>query len=142
MRQFDMNKAINHKKHVFLVYWYKSIKVGFIEKYSYLAKNSQKMARMPTFLHTFFGHNLAFFGLIGLKIFMGTIIYRLVVRNQSFDVCFSVFNFGPLSAGKWAWPSRAPLKVQGCKTVYSLKLIRDYYLSILDRISRLTLNHR
>ena len=37
--------------------------------------------------HTFFGHNSAIFGTIGLKFFMGTqvtIIYRLLFRNQCF----------------------------------------------------------
>ena len=43
----------------------------------------QKMVHMPTFGHTFFGHNSAISGPIWLKIFMGveeTIIYRSVIQ--------------------------------------------------------------
>ena len=46
----------------------------------------QKMARMPIFGHTFFGHNSAISGPIRLKFFMGvqeTIIYVLVMSNLS-----------------------------------------------------------
>ena len=50
MRQFNMNQAINHR--YYEIYWYKSIEVGFIRKYSFLA----------IFRHTFFGHNSAIFG--------------------------------------------------------------------------------
>ena len=58
---------------------------------------------MPIFGHTFFGHELAIFGPIRLKILKGTqetIIYRLVVRNPSYDFYFLVLIFGPLLAGK------------------------------------------
>ena len=54
------------------------------------------MARMPIFGHTFFVHNSAIFWPIGLKIFKGTqdtFIYRLVVRNLSYDAYFSVLIF-------------------------------------------------
>ena len=54
---------------------------------------------MPIFGHQFFSYNSAIFGLIGLKISMGTqetIIHRLVMRNPSYD------NFGPLLAGRRA----------------------------------------
>ena len=46
-----------------------------------------KMERMPIFGHIFFGHNSAISGPIG-----------------------------PLLAGKWAWPPRAPLMVWGLQT--------------------------
>ena len=79
----------------------------------------QKMARMPIFGLSFFGHNSAISGPIGLKVFKGvqeTIIYRLVMRNLSYDAYFSVLFFGPLLAGKWAWPPRASLMVWGLHT--------------------------
>ena len=53
-----------------------------------------KMACMPIFGHTFFAHNSAIFGPIGLEILMGTqetIIYRLVVRKQNYDAHFYIF---------------------------------------------------
>ena len=55
-----------------------------------------KMARMPIFGHTFFGHNSTIFGQIELKFFMGvqeTIIYRLVMRNLRNDAYFLIFDF-------------------------------------------------
>ena len=61
------------------------------------------MARMPTFGHTFFGHNSASCWPIRLEIFMGTqetIIYRLVVRNSSYDAYFSVLIFRATFGGK------------------------------------------
>ena len=61
------------------------------------------MAHMPTFGHTFFGHNSAILGPIGLKIYMGTqetIIYRLVVRNQSYEAYFSVLIVWATFGGK------------------------------------------
>ena len=51
---------------------------------------------------------------IGLKILMGvqeTIIYRLMMRNLSYDAYFSDLIFGPHLVGKLAWPPRAPLMV-------------------------------
>ena len=52
---------------------------------------SQKMTRIPIFGNTFLGHNPAISGSIGMKFFMGTqetIIYRLLVRNPSYDAYF------------------------------------------------------
>ena len=52
------------------------------------------MARMPIFAHTFFGCNSAISGPIGLKYLMGvqeTMIYRLVMRNLSYDAF--IFDF-------------------------------------------------
>ena len=75
------------------------------------------MAHMPIFGLTFFGHNSAIFGSIGQKFVMGTqetTIYRLVIRNPSYDAYF--FIFGPLLAGNWAWPPLAPLMVWGFQT--------------------------
>ena len=46
--------------------------------------------------HTFFGHNSAIFGPIGLKFFMGTqgtIIYRLLLRNQCFGLYLPISIF-------------------------------------------------
>ena len=53
------------------------------------------MVRMPIFGHTFFGHNSAISGPIGLKFFMGfqTIIYRLVMRNLRLRSLFFSFDF-------------------------------------------------
>ena len=54
------------------------------------------MARMPIFGHMFCGHNSTISGSIGLKFCMGvqqTIIYRLVMRNLSYDAYFSVLIF-------------------------------------------------
>ena len=51
---------------------------------------------MPIFGHTYFDHNSAIFGQIGLKIFMGTqetFIYRLLIENQSCDPYLSFLNF-------------------------------------------------
>ena len=56
----------------------------------------QKMAHMPIFWHTFFDHNSAIFGPIGLTFFMETketIIHWLVVRNPSYDAYFSLLIF-------------------------------------------------
>ena len=64
--------------------------VSFKNIYIWL-RNGQKMARMPIFGHTFFGHNSAIFGPIGLKIGMRTqetVIYRLVVKFFSYDAYF------------------------------------------------------
>ena len=77
------------------------------------------MARKPMFGHTFFGHNSAISGLIGLKIFKGvqeTIIYWLVMRNLSYSAYFSFLIFGPLLVKKWAWPPRTPLFVWSLRT--------------------------
>ena len=56
---------------------------------------------------------------IGLKIFMGTqetIIYRLLVRNPSYDAYFSALIFRPLLAVKWAWPPHTLLMIYGLQT--------------------------
>ena len=75
--------------------------------------------------HAFFGHNSAICWLIGLKFSMGsqeTIIYRLVVRNSSYDAYFSFLivcvTFGekmgvattraPNGLGSPNWPKRWP----------------------------------
>ena len=53
--------------------------------------------------HTFFGHNSAIFGPIGLKFFMGTqgtIIYRLLLRNQCFGLYLPISIFWVLFGGK------------------------------------------
>ena len=59
----------NCREHV--NWWYKSNGVGFIQKYSFLAKllpkNGEKMAHMPIFKDTFFGNNSAIFEPVGLK---------------------------------------------------------------------------
>ena len=81
---------------------------------------SEKFWNLATiFGQTFFGHNSAIFEPIGLKLFIGTqktIIYRLVVRNPSYDVFFPVLIFGTLLAGKWAWPPRVRLIVWSLQT--------------------------
>ena len=56
----------------------------------------------------------AIFGPAGLKNLMGTqdtIIYRLVVKNPSYDANFLFF--GRLLVGKWTLPPRALLMVWG-----------------------------
>ena len=35
----------------------------------------------------------------------GTIIYRLVMRNQDYEAYFQFSIFRPLLTGKWAWPT-------------------------------------
>ena len=81
--------------------WYESNAVCFIKKYSYLAKLWQKMALMwaPIFGHTIFCHDSAIFGTIGLKFLMGAqlkiIIYRLVIRNPSYNVYFLISGVNP-----------------------------------------------
>ena len=77
--------------------------------------NGQKMARMPMFGHTFFGHNSAFSGPIGLS-FYGSSGDQYISIDWWWEIkvamlIFHFFIFGPLLAGKWAWPpvtTRAP----------------------------------
>ena len=79
----------------------------------------QKVMRMPIFGHTFFGHNSAISGPSGPKFFMGVkniIIYRLVMRNLSYNTQFSFLIFWATFGGKMGWPSRAPLMVWGLQT--------------------------
>ena len=75
----------------------------------------EKMARINIFGHAFFGHNSGIVGQwsrrflsCGLKFFIGvqeTIIYRLAMRNPSYDTFFN-FDFWSTLAGKWAWATR------------------------------------
>ena len=58
-----------------------------------------KMARMSIFGYMFFGHNSAIFGPIELGT-QETIIYRLVVRNLSYDAYFSFLIFWATFGGK------------------------------------------
>ena len=69
---------------------------------------------MPIFGHTYCDNNSAIFGPIGLKILwelrrlllshyiIYIIIYRLVMRNPSYDADFSFLVFWATFAGKWA----------------------------------------
>ena len=67
---------------------------------------------MPIFGHTFFGHNSAVFGSIKLQFFEGaheTIIYRLIMRNQDYEACFSFFILWATFGGKMGMTTtRAP----------------------------------
>ena len=45
-----------------------------------------------------------------------TIIDRLVVKNPSYGANFSIFIFGPLLAGKWAWSPPTSLMTWGAQT--------------------------
>ena len=66
------------------------------------------MAWMPILKHTFFGRKSANFGPIGLKIFMETqeiIIYRLVVRNPSYDAYVSFLIFWATFSWKMGVPT-------------------------------------
>ena len=70
---------------------------------------------MPIFGHTFFGQNSAICGLIEPEIFMGTqetIIYRLPVRNLSYDAYFWFLIFWATFGGK--------MGVATTRTVYVL----------------------
>ena len=62
-----------------------------IANFWYLTKFSPNKAFIPIFGHKVFGHNSPICGPIGLKILMvtqETIIYRLVMRNQSYNAYF------------------------------------------------------
>ena len=84
MRKFNKNQAINHRKYI-IYWWYKSNE-DFIQNYPYLAKLWPKNG---THAHTW----TYIFWPTGLKIFMELrrwlmIIYRLMVRNSSYDLRF------------------------------------------------------
>ena len=84
-----MDQATNHRQYV--IYWYQSNNVGFIQNIDIWLSYGPNKARMLIFGHTFFGHNSAILRSWGLKFLMGaqeTIIYRLVVRNPSYYAYF------------------------------------------------------
>ena len=60
--------------------------------------------------HTYFGHNSAILGPIGLKIYGNSGDYYLSISEEKvMMLTFNFWFFGPLLAGKWAWPTRTPL---------------------------------
>ena len=63
----------------------------------------------------FFGHNSVIFGLwANLAVYFveahDAIIYRLVIKNSSYNTYFLILICWALLAGKWAWPTSAPDK--------------------------------
>ena len=86
----------------------------------------------------FFGHNWAISWPIGLKIFVSSgdikIIYWLWEEMQVTMLIFHFWYFGPLLAGKLAWPSRAPIIVLGLQTQL-LRLANRYLENMFSNIS-------
>ena len=89
-----------------------------IEKYKSLCVLSQcvlcKNANqdMAIFGHTFFGHNSAIFWANRAEVFYGGSgdHYLSIGEEKSKMLVFVFWFFGPLLAGKWAWPPRTDSK--------------------------------
>ena len=80
---------------------------------------------------------LGHFWPIGLKFFMGTkkaIIYRLVMRNRSYDGYLSFLIFGPLLAGKLSGVSKPGQKVGPLGGPFRPTIISKPFLQICNSI--------
>ena len=99
----------------------------------------QNKVRKPIFGHTFFGHNSAIFGLIGLRIFMGTpetINYRLMTINSSYDTYISFLIFWGIQTWPKSWPIGWTFSANGYlenrKLVFEISSV--YWVSFSQKI--------
>ena len=69
---------------------------------------------MPICRHTFFGHNSASFGLIGLLILWE--FRRLLSSDELWEILFIILDFFTTLAEEWVWPPGKSLIAWGLKT--------------------------
>ena len=91
MKQFNRNQAINHNQYV--ISGTNQIKLVSFKNIDIWPSYGPNKPRLPIFGHTYFDHDSGIFGPIGLINYMGTIIYRLVIKNISYDTYSSFLIF-------------------------------------------------